>query len=59
MKTKGRRSDYAIPGDQKRRETTRDERLQVVTLRDKAGMTWKVVSPPICLFRGNNINKYN
>ncbi|KAG0633368.1 hypothetical protein HOY80DRAFT_1064103 [Tuber brumale] len=47
MRNKGRRSDYAQPGDQKRRETTRDERLQVVTLRDKAGMTWKKIAEKV------------
>ena len=43
MKNKGRRSDYVPAGmSTKNRETTRDERLQIVALREKAGMTWKV-----------------
>ena len=43
MKNKGRRADY-IPArmSAKNLETTRDERLQILALRDKAGMTWKV-----------------
>jgi transposase len=41
MRQKGRRSDHF--GDQARgRETTRDERLRIITLRD-SGMTWKEV----------------
>ena len=43
MRVKGRRQDYVPAGQSaKGRETTRDERMQIITLRDKAGMTWKV-----------------
>ncbi|RPA97017.1 hypothetical protein L873DRAFT_1845112 [Choiromyces venosus 120613-1] len=42
MKNKGCHADYAIPEDHWHCETTQDEWLQVVTLQDKAGMTWKV-----------------
>lgn len=43
MKNKGRRADYIPAGmSAKNLETTRDERLQILALGDKAGMTWKV-----------------
>jgi len=43
MKVKGRRENYVPAGQSvKGRETTRDERMQIITLREKAGMTWKV-----------------
>jgi len=43
MKAKGRRGDYVPQGGSvKGRETTRDERMQIITLREKARMTWKV-----------------
>jgi len=46
MKLRGRRADYAKPaGDNPSgKETTRDERVQVIALRDKASLTWKVNS---------------
>ncbi|KAG0123779.1 hypothetical protein HOY82DRAFT_618728 [Tuber indicum] len=44
MKNKGRRADYVPAGGSvKNRETTRDERLQIVALREKARMTWKEI----------------
>jgi len=43
MKVKGARRDY-FPGDGKRRETTRDERLRIITLRDEAKMKWKDIA---------------
>ena len=43
MKNKGRRADYVLAGaSTKNLETTRDERLQIIALREKAGMTWRV-----------------
>ena len=46
MKNKGQRADY-IPArmSAKNLETSRDERLQILALGDKAGMTWKVGYP--------------
>jgi len=42
MRAKGRREDYVPAGESvKGRETTRDERIQVIALRDEAGMMWK------------------
>ena len=44
MKLKGAQADYAVPagGNPSGKETTRDERVQVIALRDKACVTWKV-----------------
>jgi len=43
MRPKGRGKDYVPAGVSVRgRETRCDERIQVITLREKAGMTWKV-----------------
>lgn len=49
MKIKGTRADYADPagGDPSGKETTRDERVQVIALRDKASLKWKVGLHPI------------
>lgn len=49
MKVKGTRADYADPvgGDPSGKETTRDERVQIIALRDKASLKWKVRSHPI------------
>ena len=43
MKLKGTRRDH-FPGDSKCRETTRDERLRIITLRDEAKMKWKDIA---------------
>lgn len=42
MKVKGTRTDH-FGAEAKGKETTRDERLQILTLRDKGGMTWKEI----------------
>ena len=43
MKLRGSRSDYVPAGGNiSGKETTRDERIQVIALRDKAQLTWKV-----------------
>jgi len=43
MRGKGHREDYVpVSVSVKGRETTRDEHMQVITLREKAGMTCKV-----------------
>ena len=43
MKNKGRRADHIPAGaSAKNLETTRDERREIIVLRDKANMTWKV-----------------
>ncbi|KAG0131582.1 hypothetical protein HOY82DRAFT_539332 [Tuber indicum] len=44
MKIKGRWEDYALEGNRRRRETTRDQRQQVITLRNMAGMRWKEIA---------------
>ncbi|KAG0137439.1 hypothetical protein HOY82DRAFT_597730 [Tuber indicum] len=44
MKIKGQRDDYVQAGKgSKHRETTRDERVQIITLREKASMSWKQI----------------
>ena len=46
MKNKGLRGDYVPAGvSSKNLETTQDERLQIIALRENAGMTWKVSYP--------------
>jgi len=43
MRVKGHRQDYVHAGQSaKGWETTRDERMQIITLRDKASMTWRI-----------------
>jgi len=43
MRNNGRRADYIPVGmSAKKLETTWDERLQILALREKAGMTWNV-----------------
>ena len=51
MKIKGMRADYADPagGDLSGKETTWDEWVQVIALRDKASLKWKVGSHPIAV----------
>ena len=42
MKTKGTREEH-FPESQKRHETTRDERIQIIALRDLAKMSWRQI----------------
>jgi len=44
IKIKGTRADYADParGDASGKETTSDERVQIIALWDKACLKWKV-----------------
>ena len=46
MKTKGTRKEH-FPDSQKRHETTRDERIQIIALRDLAKMSWKQIGAAV------------
>jgi transposase len=43
MKNKGTRAQHHASSNVYRKETTRDERLRIMTLRDDAKMTWKKI----------------
>ena len=50
MKQKGTREN--APPDIQHRETTRDERIRVISLRDNAGLSWTAIGQRLVINRG-------
>jgi transposase len=46
MKTKGTRQEH-FPNSRKRHETTRDERIQIIALRDLAKLSWREIGAAV------------